>query len=237
MQGYIVSSSRLFDELYLAERFSYPRLKVVLDMDECLLHSEFFRSFSSKSLFSKRSETYSRNIETHDQKVESFEVVIEDGTEVTVYKRPGLSEFLNRVCKEFETYIFTAGQEYYSRPLLDILDPEQKLFQGRFYRTSCTKFRGKYVKDLSEVLQTDDLARVVLVDNNPMSFIPQPNNGIPITSFYDDPNDRAFEEVTEVLAELNACKDVRVPLRRRYHLDDVLRNVTQRGPVDVVTAV
>lgn len=50
--------------------------------------------------------------------------------------------------------------------------------------------QGIYVKDLT-VLKLD-LSRVVLVDNNPMSFLAQPSNGIPVPSWYDDPHDRSL---------------------------------------------
>ena len=30
---------------------------------------------------------------------------------------------------------------------------------------------------------------MVLIDNNPVSFLTQPSNGIPVRSFYDDPLD------------------------------------------------
>lgn len=33
---------------------------------------------------------------------------------------------------------------------------------------------------------------MVLVDNNPISFLAQPSNGIPVPSFYDDPEDDAL---------------------------------------------
>lgn len=33
---------------------------------------------------------------------------------------------------------------------------------------------------------------MVLVDNNPVSFLAQPSNGIPVPSFYDDPSDDAL---------------------------------------------
>lgn len=44
-----------------------------------------------------------------------------------------------------------------------------------------------------------DLSRVVLVDNNPLSFHAQRENGILIRSFYDDPRDRELSEVLKML--------------------------------------
>ena len=78
----------------------------------------------------------------------------------------------------------TAGTRDYAEPLLDVLDP-QRLLKGRFYRDSCVFHQGHYLKDLS--LVDVDPKRVVLVDNNPASFVLCASNGILVPSFYDDP--------------------------------------------------
>ena len=44
----------------------------------------------------------------------------------------------------------------------------------------------------------EDPKRVVLVDNNPASFVLCPANGIPVPSFYDDPADRGLEQALQV---------------------------------------
>jgi TFIIF-interacting CTD phosphatase-like protein len=47
-------------------------------------------------------------------------------------------------------------------------------------------------------LVDEDPKRVVLVDNNPASFVLCPANGIPVPSFYDDPADRGLEQALQV---------------------------------------
>lgn len=73
-----------------------------------------------------------------------------------------------------------------------------------------------FVKDLN--LCNRDPGRVVLVDNNPISCVPQPDNGIPIASFFDDKDDRALEELMDLLMELKDVKDVRPILRKKFGL-------------------
>jgi TFIIF-interacting CTD phosphatase-like protein len=72
-----------------------------------------------------------------------------------------------------------------------------------------------------------DVRRVVLVDNNPLSFLPNPSNGILVSSFYDDPKDDTLEAVMELLHELDESDDVRPILDDRFGLRDALDDVTK----------
>lgn len=81
--------------------------------------------------------------------------------------------------------------------------------------------RGYYVKDLSRVNR--DLTRTVLVDNNAFCFLPQLNNGIPVSSFYDDVNDTALTVLTNFLERLEGETDVRPFLRKAFNLETLLK--------------
>jgi CTD small phosphatase-like protein 2 len=196
-----------------------PRLKVVLDIDECLVHSVFpdDNEYRQKEFRPQLHGTKSR--------CESFEMQMDDGQSCIVNKRPGLDEFLQTCCREFDTYAFTAGLEIYATPLMNHLDPDG-LLKGRFYRRDCTFRRGYYLKDLETV--SDDMSRIVLVDNNPVSFLFQPENGIPVTSFYDDAADTEFESVLNVLRSLQSVDDVREPLGRIFNLKAGLRTARKQ---------
>lgn len=87
--------------------------------------------------------------------------------EHTVYvkQRPYLKTFLDSVSQMFEIVIFTASQSIYAKQLLDILDPDDRLFSRRAYRESCIFADGSYTKDLT-VLGVD-LAKIVIIDNSP----------------------------------------------------------------------
>ena len=133
--------------------------------------------------------------------------------------------------------------------MLDELDPTGDMFRGRFYRDHCVyePDLGVYAKDLGEVLKMRkmlinggngdklnghhqdaiDERRVVLVDNNPLSFLPQPSNGILVSNFYDDPKDDTLEAVMELLHELDESDDVRPVLDDRFGLKDALDDVVK----------
>lgn len=56
------------------------------------------------------------------------------------------------------------------------------------------------MKDLSKLGR--DLSKTLIVDNNPANFLLQPENGIYIKSWYQNPDDNALVELSEVLVTL-----------------------------------
>ncbi|KAF4321043.1 hypothetical protein BBO99_00000789 [Phytophthora kernoviae] len=184
-----VPRSRLADEVSAAKklgsahvRVQSERIALVLDMDECLVHSKF-----QNEVEYRQSEYRPEQLEEYN---DSFEIVMDDGLEA------------------------------YGKPILDALDPKGNLLAGRFFRESCQQRKGMFLKDLSVV--RNDLSRVILVDNNPVSFLMQPSNGIPVPSFYDDTNDRTLDSLTKVLASLHEVEDVRPRLHQLFRLADLL---------------
>jgi CTD small phosphatase-like protein 2 len=69
------------------------------------------------------------------------------------------------------------------------------------------------VKDIS--LLGRDLARTIIIDNISDNFILQPDNGIFISTWYDDMSDNFLEEISPLLIEISDKKlpDVRKALR------------------------
>ena len=70
-----------------------------------------------------------------------------------------------------------------------------------------------FIKDLSCLGR--DLSRTIIVDNITDNFLLQPENGISIKSWYDDPSDTALNDLAPLLMELvvKQVSDVRVALR------------------------
>ena len=69
------------------------RLTVVLDMDECLIHST---DFSDDASGYRQSEARPDDVK---RAVETFVLEMGDGVTCTVHKRPGLLEFLSAWCE------------------------------------------------------------------------------------------------------------------------------------------
>jgi Dullard-like phosphatase family protein len=199
-------------------------LVVVLDMDECLIHSQFFSPHAAKLAHQlPNGHASSWNYSTSKKRVESFRLTLPDGDVVHVNKRPNLEEFLKHVCNRYETHVFTAAMEVYAAPVLDKLDRTGNMFAQRHYREACVFQDGNYIKDLRQLNKS--LERTVLVDNNPMSFLANPSNGILVDSFYSDPEDNTLYAVQDLLEELDREEDVRPVLEERFRLGDALEDV------------
>ena len=135
-----------------------------------------------------------------------------EGGPLLVTKRPGLDAFLATLAEHFEVVVFTAGTRAYAKPILDRIDPTGEIYgDNRLYRDSCTSRKGPgrrkdfYTKNLK--LLGRDLSRTVLIDNTSACFLCQPDNGIPIASFFALPSqlrtDVEFDRVLADLAELS----------------------------------
>ena len=121
--------------------------------------------------------------------------------------------------------------EVYATPIIKRLDPHGKIFTDCWYRDSCVMdpALGAYVKDLDFAWGGEQLKRTVLVDNNPLSFLANPENGILVSSLFNDPNDKTLLAVQDLLHELNEQEDVRPVLDARFGLKDSFQKLSKGG--------
>ena len=64
-------------------------------------------------------------------------------------------------------------------------------------RESCLNIKGNFVKDLS--IFNKDLKDIIIIDNNPVSYALHKNNGIPILTWIDNPNDNELLKLIPIL--------------------------------------
>jgi CTD small phosphatase-like protein 2 len=91
---------------------------------------------------------------------------------------------------------------------------EGKYIRHRLFRDSCLPVEGNFLKDLT--ILGRDLRRAVLVDNSPHAFGYQVDNGIPIESWFDDPEDRELLKLERFLRSLHGKEDVRDVVREKF---------------------
>ncbi len=102
--------------------------------------------------------------------------------------------------------MFTASLSKYALPLYNKLDKSQ-ITATLLYREHCSYYNGLFVKDMAKLGRP--LNDVIIIDNSPTSYLFQPENALPCTSWYDDPADRELNELVPILEKLAIVKDVR----------------------------
>ena len=159
---------------------------LILDLDETLVHSSF------------------TPFEKNDIILEvDFEGIMYN---IYVLVRPFAKEFIINVSKYFEVVIFTASIPKYASPLLDILD-KQKNIKHRLYREQCTFINGLYIKDLKRLNRP--LKDLIIVDNSPLAYAFNEENGLPIKTWYDDYSDNELQKILPLVIFLSNVNDVR----------------------------
>jgi Dullard-like phosphatase family protein len=231
-----------------AKRKQYESdLIVILDMDECLVHSKifgqcFFGGLSPEDQLKedrRQAQVFPRQLQQERSttaEVESFRFTTSDGHLCHVNLRPGVERFLAHITARYETHIFTSATTKYADMILDRLDPNGTHFVTRWYQQHCTidDVQRVRVKDLSllpygaassnkDNTSSLPLHRTVLVDNNPSAFLANPHNGILVNSFETDATDTTLELVQQVLHELEGLPDVRPALEERFTLQEGLK--------------
>lgn len=94
------------------------------------------------------------------------------------------------------------------------MDPNNEYIQFRLYRQHASLNKNTYVKDISKLGR--DLRRTIIIDNVWENFQLQPNNGIYIKTWINDPKDTYLQDLKPLLRELvlSKVKDVRKSLKK-----------------------
>jgi len=174
------------------EQKFYGKKLLVLDLDETLVHSSFNYVANSDILV--------------DIDIDDPNTGTTMNARIYVYKRPHVDEFLQAMAQYYELCVFTASLRVYCDAVMDQLDP-QHLVSHCLYRESCTNSNGVFVKDLSRLGRP--LESIIILDNNHVSFLFHPRNGILAEAFYDDKTDDYLQRITDDLIHLSTVPDVR----------------------------
>ena len=185
---------KLYEDDFLIP-VKFPQFKdkktLVLDLDETLVHSSFFP-------FEKNDVILNVSL---------------DGVFYNIYVliRPWVENFIQEMSKYFEIIIFTASIAAYASPLLDILD-KGKNIQYRLYREHCNFVNGVFIKDLKRLNRS--LKDVIIIDNSPLAYAFDVDNGLPILSWFDNRDDKELLLLEPILKFLGKVDDVRKYIKK-----------------------
>ena len=185
---------------------------LILDLDETLIHSDLDLEYKNHiiTLF-------------FDSEEEGEE---EKNIPIPLILRPKLFDFLNYVKEKYELIIFTASQKNYADKIIDYIEKDQKYFSLRLYREHCIFIKpGLYIKDL-RIFKNRDLKNIILIDNSIFSFAHQLNNGILVTSFYNDEDDCFLINLKDYLMYcIENCDDIRIINQQQFKFEDYKNDI------------
>ncbi|XP_034386967.1 CTD small phosphatase-like protein 3 [Cyclopterus lumpus] len=172
---------------------STPEATLVVDLEETLM-------FSSLNVIEEAEYTFHTTFQDHQYKV-------------YMILRPHVKEFLQSMAKIYELFVYTCAKKEYAEKILNILDPQRKLFRHRLYQDDCACVLGHYIKDLS--ILGRDAAKTVVLDNAPHTYPYHLMNTIPIKSWSGESEDRELQKLVPYMEKLSAAEDFREVLKKR----------------------
>jgi len=145
----------------------------------------------------------------------------------SIYKRPGVQEFIAEMGRYFEIVVFSDAPHMYVDPIIDRLDRE-KVIPYRLYRGETQYHNGKHVRDLSKLNR--DLSQVLFISATPEAYQFQPENTIKLKAWKGDVHDTTLLDLIPMLQLIakHNVRDVRDVVRSYDGEEDVAKAFKQR---------
>ena len=225
MIGQNLKPSQVFILLTCIELFQnikkIPINVLIAAVNNCSLHSELITNTSSlPSIYSLISSIEAPYLPVCQLK--EFSLVLDLDETLGHYSmgkfllRPGVQNFLSEMNRYFELILFTAATREYADWAMQIIDPEG-IVMFRLYKEHTL---DSQIKDLAGLGR--NLDRIIIIDNIAKSFEKQPRNGIQISTWTGDQNDRELENLIQPLIQIYLDKG-----NNMYALLSVINNKLQ----------
>ena len=207
----------------ISKKINYENLKknetdkklLILDLDETLVHTDLDFSFKDKKIYDT---------------VLYFDSEEEKNIPLPLIVRPGLYEFLDYASQNFDLAVFTASDQEYADAIINYIEKDKKYFKLRLYRNNCIFIEpGLYIKDLRIFNSCRNLKDIIIIDNSLYSFANQLNNGILITSFFDDKDDTFLNNVKEYLEYIQNEEDVRKINKESFRFEEIKEDISRNS--------
>ena len=143
--------------------------------------------------------------------------------------RPYCLKFLKFIKKYFEVYIFSSSTENYCKAVINFIDPKGELIDGLLSQKNCLRTKnGIYIKDL-RIITNRKLESMILIDHSVHSFGSLIENGIPLLSWTEDPEDKELKYLVKYLKKLSEVDDVRKLNQESLKLNEIIETKTLRS--------
>lgn len=174
---------------------------LIIDLDETLIHATMGRKFGD-NVFTIKSRTHGNVV---------FSVTI----------RPHAHEFLETVAQHYTLVLFTAAEQTYADECIKLLDPHKTLFTLKLYKRNCLSIDKKFnIKDL-RMFRNIPMNEILILDNNPVCYLLQPANAIPVTSFYFDAEDAELMKLARILSIVAPMPDKQEVLKDYFFKEHI----------------
>ena len=192
------------------------RKLLILDLDETLIHSDLDFLLKDKNIYDT-----TLYFDSEEEKNIPLPLII----------RPGLYDFLDYASENFDLVVFTASDQDYADTIINYIEKEKKYFSLRLYRNNCLFIEpGLYIKDLRIFNNFKNIKDIIILDNSLFSFANQLNNGILITSFFDDKNNDTFlSNVKDYLEYIKNEEDIREINKESFRFEEIKEDISRNN--------
>ncbi|XP_072262893.1 CTD small phosphatase-like protein 2-B [Pyxicephalus adspersus] len=129
--------------------------------------------------------------------------------------RPHVKNFLQKIGKLYEIFVYTTARKEYGEPIMEILDPQKTLIRHRLYQDHCMCVSGFYVKDLNVLWR--DLAKTVALETVAYTLPYHLTNRFPVQQWTGNQKDEELLSLLPSLEQLTHVDDVRLVIARQFH--------------------
>jgi TFIIF-interacting CTD phosphatase-like protein len=131
-------------------------------------------------------------------------------TEISVYYRPFMHEFLKDMARKFEIIIYSSLNSSYVRTIIDRVQKDYNYFEYCLCEEFCAFSNFSYgVKCLEILLGNRDKKDIIFVDTTVKSLPFDPNNLIPIPSYSHKAGfDRELINLAAILDEISQSPNI-----------------------------
>lgn len=141
----------------------------------------------------------------------------------SVYKRPGLAEFLSFCLANFEVAVWTSSGAVYAKSIVETIfsHPEQLKFV--WSRSRCTQrfnpflYEHYFIKNLSKIKRKGySLQKTLVIDDSPEKHEKNYGNLIRVNAYFGEENDHELESLSYYLLQLKDADNVRTLEKRGW---------------------